>query len=115
MYCRTAVRIKGEYVESSDSFERMTRVLEEMRDNQRLQLERQAEALTLQKEQFQLFLKQHERTLALQDRAEALQAKSSAMVDAGRKLFAVVIPVLAVLLLYAGWLLLRRVSGYCPL
>jgi len=53
------------------------RVLEEIRDNQKLQLERQAKALELQREQFSLVQKQYERAERLQDRAEQIQAKSA--------------------------------------
>ena len=49
-------------------------VLEEIRDGQKLQLERQAEALALQREQFALFRKQSERAERIQDRAEQLQS-----------------------------------------
>ena len=54
----------------------VARLLEEVRDNQRTQLERQAESLAIQKEQFQVFLKQQEKTNQLQDRAEAIQAEA---------------------------------------
>ena len=53
----------------------LLRVLEEIRDNQKLQLERQAHALELQREQFSLVQKQFERAESIQDRAEQIQAK----------------------------------------
>ena len=46
---------------SDIDIQRLVAVLEEIRDNQRLQLERQAEALALQREQFALVQKQYER------------------------------------------------------
>ena len=55
----------------ADALQRIARLLEEVRDNQRVQIERQAEALGMQKEQLDLVLQQHQKTARLQDRAEA--------------------------------------------
>jgi hypothetical protein len=52
-------------------------VLEEIRDNQKLQLDRQAEAIALQREQFALVQRQAERHERIQDRAENIQARSA--------------------------------------
>ena len=52
-------------VSDADALERLARLLEEVRDNQRIQLERQAEALGMQKEQLQLVLQQHEKAARL--------------------------------------------------
>jgi len=88
--------------------QRLVSVLEEIRDNQRLQLERQAEALALQREQFALVQKQQERAERIQDRAEAIQAKSAQLVAGSRKVFTVVIPIIIALIVYLSWLLFRR-------
>ena len=61
----------------TDKLEQMARLLEEIRDNQKAQLERQAESLALQREQHQIFRKQHEKTTKNQERAEAIQDKSA--------------------------------------
>ena len=80
-------------------------LLEEIRDNQRLQLERQAEALELQRRQFELVERQFERGEKLQERAERLQERSGQLMDRGRGLFAIVVPLLFLLLGYVSWLL----------
>ncbi len=82
-------------------------ILKEIRDNQKLQLERQAEALAIQKEQFDIFRKQMEQTQRIQDRAEKLQDKSAQIIGGARKVFIVVIPILFMLILYVSWLLFR--------
>ena len=64
----------------SEKLEQIARLLEEVRDNQRTQLERQGEALAIQKEQFQTYLKQQEKAGQLQDRAEAIQVRSSNLI-----------------------------------
>ena len=87
------------------SDERVVALLEELRDNQRLQLERQAEALALQRHQVEMVERQLERSETLQARAEQLQEKSGQLMERGRKVFLVVIPVLFLLLAYVSWLL----------
>jgi hypothetical protein len=82
-------------------------LLKEIRDNQKLQLERQAEALAIQKEQFEIFKKQMEQTQRIQDRAEKLQDKSAQIIGGARKVFVVVVPILFLLILYVSWLLFR--------
>jgi hypothetical protein len=91
----------------SDNNDTLVRVLEEIRDNQKLQLERQAEALQLQREQFVIFQKQAERASALHDRAEQIQDKGSQLVNAARKALAVVLPIIIILVLYLTWLIFR--------
>lgn len=81
-------------------------LLREIRDNQRIQLARQAEALEMQRSQYDLARAQIERAERLQGRAEALQG------NAGRALkfiLWIAIPLLALLLLllfrpYLSWL-----------
>ena len=82
-------------------------LLKEIRDHQKLQLERQAEALAIQKEQFEIFRKQMEQTQRIQDRAEMLQDKSAQIIGSARKVFIVVVPVLVLLIIYVSWLLFR--------
>lgn len=105
-------RVRTNYVKlelmTDIDIQRLISVLEEIRDNQRLQLERQAEALSLQREQFALVQKQHERAERIQDRAEAIQAKSAQLVAGSRKVFAVVLPIIIVLVIYLSWILFRR-------
>ena len=83
--------------------QRIARLLEEIRDDQRTQLERQAEALGVQREQAEMA-----RTDKLHDRAEAIQARSSQLVGAARRLVLVAVPVILLLLVYVSWLLFRR-------
>ncbi len=85
----------------------LLRVLEEIRDNQRLQLERQAKALELQREQFSLVQKQYERAERLQDRAEQIQAKSAQIITGARNTLWVILPVIIVLIIYLLWIIFR--------
>jgi hypothetical protein len=87
--------------------QRLIRVLEEIRDNQKIQLERQAEALALQREQFGLVRKQAERAERIQDRAEEIQARSATLIAGARRTFFIVLPILIVLIGYVSWLLFR--------
>ncbi len=87
--------------------QRLLRLLEEIRDNQRTQLERQAESLVLQRERFALIQKQAERAERLQDRAEELQVKGAQLVTGARKGMVVVLPIIVLLLAYLSWLILR--------
>lgn len=89
--------------------QRLIRVLEEIRDNQKVQIERQSEALALQREQFELVKKQTERTERIQDRAEQIQAKSATLVAGARKTLLVVLPILVILIAYVSWLLFRYI------
>ena len=92
---------------SDPDVRQLIRLLEEIRDNQKMQLERQAEALALQREQFALVQKQTERAERLQDRAEDIQAKSAQLVSGARKGIVIFLPVIAVLLAYLSWLIFR--------
>jgi len=89
--------------------QQLIRLLEEIRDNQRQQVERQAEALLLQREQFALVQRQQERAERIQDRAEQIQTKSAQIVAVSRKATFVILPILIVLILYVSWLLFRYV------
>lgn len=92
---------------TEDEFTRLAHLLEQLRDGQRLQLERQAEALALQREQFDMARRQFESAARLQERAEALQERSRALVETSRKAVAVVLPILFGLVAYLTWLLFR--------
>jgi uncharacterized membrane protein (DUF106 family) len=85
---------------NDDDIRKLIRVLEEIRDNQKLQLERQAEAYALQREQFAVVQKQADRAERIQDRAEQIQAKSAQLVAGSRKVMAFVLPVIVILILY---------------
>src|SRR5690349_23245273 len=85
--------------------QRLTELLTEIRDDQRLQLQRQAEALAVQREQAEIAKRQFERAEKIQQRAEAIQDRSSQMITAARRIVLVVVPVLIVLIVYVSWLL----------
>jgi len=57
--------------------EEATALLREIRDQQRLQLERQQEALRLQREHIDLYLGQLGRVERINDRAEAIQGRAA--------------------------------------
>ena len=81
-----------------EDFEQVKRLLEEIRNNQRTQLDRQAESLSIQKEQVRVFLEQQEKTQKIQDRAEAIQDKSAQIVNRARRLFPLVLAAIVALL-----------------
>lgn len=91
----------------TDQQERIARLLEEIRDQQKTQLERQAESLALQKEQFQLVSKQYEKAAKIQERAEAIQEKSAKLISLVRRFVPVAMGVVVVIIIYLTWLLLR--------
>ena len=92
----------------TDKLERIAWVLEEMRDNQKMQLERQAEALALQKEQYQVFLKQQEKTAQIQARAEAIQDRSAQLINRVRRFVPLAMAAIVVIIIYLTWLLFRH-------
>ena len=81
-----------------------TVLLREIRDNQRLQLERQAEALEMQRRHFELLRPQMERAEALQGRAEALQSRAGKVL---KFILWIALPLVALLLLATMWPQLR--------
>lgn len=87
--------------------QKLIATLEEIRDNQKLQLERQLEALTLQREQVAMVQRQVERTERLQDRAEQLQSKSALVFASARKFLFALLPIIVALIAYVSWLLFR--------
>jgi uncharacterized membrane protein (DUF106 family) len=74
-------------------------LLREIRDNQRLQLERQAEALAMQREQFEMAKQQMGRAERIHDRSEAIQDLQASMVAFGKRLLWLIVPLLVVLFL----------------
>lgn len=80
--------------------ERLAGLLQEIRDGQR-------EALSIQRQHFELAKTQYDRANAINDRAERIQAKSAALIDLSGRVFKVVIPIIAVLIIVAGWLVFR--------
>lgn len=93
-----------------EQIEKITRLLEELRDNQRTQLERYTEVLAIQKKQLELFQQQHDKTMALQTRAESLQERSAQMVNVARRMFPFMIGILIILIAYVTWLLVRTTA-----
>lgn len=91
----------------TDILERIARLLAEIRDNQRTQLERQTESLDIQKEQYQIVLKQHDKTGQLQQRAEAIQDRSAKLINSIHRFVPIALAVVAVLIGYISWLLFR--------
>jgi len=80
--------------------DRLAALLQEIRQGQ-------LEQLSIQREHFEIAKTQYDRANSINDRAERIQAKSDALIDRSGKVFKVVIPILVVLLVAAGWLLLR--------
>ncbi len=95
-------------MDGHEDTQRMVRILEEMRDNHKAQLERQAEALALQRETLALVRRQTERAERIQDRAEQIQERSAKLVAAGRRVMALVLPLIIVLIIYLSWLLFAK-------
>jgi len=89
--------------------ERMVRLLEEIRDGQRLQLERQAQALQRQDE---LLAQQRERLAGLSQssgQAGQILEKSAKVVASARLLVFIVLPLVVILVGFLVWMLLARV------
>jgi phospholipid N-methyltransferase len=78
--------------------DRLAVLLQEIRQGQ-------LEQLSIQREHFEIAKTQYDRANSINDRAERIQAKSDALIDRSGKVLKVVIPVLIVLLVAAGWLL----------
>ncbi|HLF96143.1 MAG TPA: hypothetical protein VI457_03285 [Methylococcaceae bacterium] len=94
--------------QSDPQAERFLALLEEIRDNQRLQIERQTEVLTLLREQFEQVEKQFDRNQRLQTRAEELQSQSARLVAGSLNVVKIAIPIIVMLLAYPTWLIFRR-------
>jgi len=83
---------------------RVVQLLEEIRDNQRIQLERQAEALALQKQQRELVEQRMGQAVSLQDRAELLEKRSAKALRVWRAFIFSVLAVVGVLLILVAWI-----------
>jgi t-SNARE complex subunit (syntaxin) len=94
-------------VNDSEKLDRMVRLLEELRDNQRTQLERQGEALALQKQQVEMVREQHEKAVQLQDRAGAIQETSARLITRIQKFVPMAMVIVIILIIYLTWLLFR--------
>jgi hypothetical protein len=79
--------------------ERLAGLLREIRDGQR-----QQEALSIQREHFEIAKTQYDRATAINDRAERIQAKSAALIDRSGRVFKVVLPIIVILLGVPVWL-----------
>jgi ABC-type uncharacterized transport system involved in gliding motility auxiliary subunit len=75
-------------------------LLREIRDQQRLQLERQSEALAMQRDQFALYRSQLDRVERINDRAEAIQGRAG---KAAKFVVWIALPLLGVLLVLMFW------------
>ena len=75
-------------------------LLREIRDQQRLQLERQSEALAMQRDQFALYRSQLDRVERINDRAEAIQGRASKAV---KLVLWIALPLLVLLLALMFW------------
>ena len=84
----------------TDETARMLALLEQIRDNQ-------TAALAMQKEQFELFRRQVERTERIQDRAEELQTRGMGIMNTARRSIAFVLPIVILLIIYLTWLIFR--------
>jgi dsDNA-binding SOS-regulon protein len=94
-------------VSDADQLDRIARLLEEVRDNQRAQIEHQAESLAIQMAQHQAFLTQHEKTAKIQQRAEALQDRSATLINMMHRVVPFALAFVLLLIGYITWLLLR--------
>jgi hypothetical protein len=83
------------------------KLLVEIRDNQRIQLERQMESIQMQREQFAIFQKQADRAEAIQKRSEAIQEKCAQIVGGARKMLIIILPIILILIAYVSWLMFR--------
>ena len=88
----------------ADQLDRIARLLEEIRDNQRAQLDRQAESLAIQAAQHQAFLAQQEKTAKIQQRAEALQDRSAKIVSLIQRVVPFALAFVLLLIGYVTWL-----------
>lgn len=84
--------------------ERLAGLLGEIRDGQRQQLEWHQEAVSIQREHFEIAKTQYDRANAINDQAERIQAKSAALIDRSGRVFKVVVPIIVLLLGVATWM-----------
>ena len=85
--------------------DQLVKILEEIREGQRLQLDRYEEVMALQREHLDLYKLQYERAERINAKAEEIQNKSAQIVGGVGKLLLIVIPFGLLLLLYLSWLI----------
>jgi cytochrome c-type biogenesis protein CcmH/NrfG len=91
----------------ADQLERIARLLEEVRNDQRTQIERQLESLAIQKVQYEAVVAQQGKTAQLQQRAEAIQERSARIVRRIQRVVPVMLVIVFALIAYVSWLLFR--------
>jgi hypothetical protein len=87
--------------------EEILELLKEIRENQRIQIARQEEALDLQRQNVDIAKRQFDRAEMIQDRAERIQDSGASLVAVARKSVFIVIPIIVILIGYVSWLLFR--------
>ena len=87
--------------------EEIASLLREIRDQQRLQIERQAEALALQRRQFEMYEAQLGRVENINTRAEAIQGRAAKAI---KLVLWVALPLLLLLLAAMAWPWLRYLT-----
>ena len=92
---------------NDDDAKKLLSILGELRDGQKLHLERQLEALDLQRKQYGVFQEQAARAERIQQKAELLQDRSAALVGGARKAVLVIVPIIVLLIVYLSWLIFR--------
>jgi hypothetical protein len=92
---------------NEDDAKRLAAAVEELRDGQKLQIERQLEALDLQRQLFAIVQNQAARTERIQDKAELLQDRSAKLVQGSRRFVVVLVPVIVALIVYVTWLIFK--------
>ena len=90
-----------------DDTQRIAAALEELRDGQKLQIERQLESLELQRQQFAIVQNQAARTERIQTKAELLQDRGAKLVQGSRKFMMIIVPVIVALIVYVSWLIFK--------
>ena len=91
----------------ADQLERIVRLLDEVRNDQRTQIERQLESLAIQKAQYEAVVAQKGKTAQLQQRAEAIQERSARIVRRIQRVVPVMLVIVFALIAYVSWLLFR--------
>jgi hypothetical protein len=101
----------------ADDARKMIALLEEIRDGQQLQLRRQAEALErqtealgMQRQHYENLQIQSGKARELQERAEKIQAGSARLIGGARVLVLTVAPLAALLLVFVCWMVFSRLA-----
>ncbi len=83
------------------------KILQELREGQKLQLKMQSEALEIQRANYELVKDQFDRAKKLQDRAEKIQESSAKLMTTALNSAKVAIPIILLLLFALGWVTFR--------